>query len=107
MSVLDAFKRDMQSFSGINDFKNLISDPSRDQKSGLERIKDNFRTILGDALSLGLDRKVKKNFDEGARAYRELFANEIARANAEAASQDAEAAKFDAQFASGTQNKGI
>lgn len=104
MSVFDAFRRDMQSFSGINDFKNLISDPSRDQKSGLERIKDNFRTIAGDILSFGLDRKAKKNFDEGARAYRELFNSEIARANAEVAAQDANAVKFDAQFAES--NKG-
>lgn len=104
MGVFDAFRRDMQNFSAINEFKNLASESPREQKSGLERIKDNFNTILGDALSFGLDRKEKKNFDEAARANRALFNSEIARANAEVAAQNADAVKFDAQFAK--ENKG-
>lgn len=104
MSVFDAFRRDMQNFSAINEFKDLISESPREQKSGLERIKDNFTTILGDALSFGLDRKAKKNLDEAARANRALFNSKIAYANAEVAAQNADAVKFDAQFAK--ENKG-
>lgn len=114
MGVFDAFKREMENFSTIAQFKDFKDKEfkglsfgfarPREQQSGLERVKDNFATILGDALSFGLDRKAKKNFDEAARANRALFNSEIARANAEAASQEADAVKFDAQFAK--ENKG-
>lgn len=104
MGVFDAFRRDMQNFSVINEFKNLTSESPREQKSGLERIKDNILTTIGDVMSFGLDRKVKKNFDENARYNRELFNSEIARADAEVAAQNADAVKFDAQFAK--ENKG-
>lgn len=122
MSVFDAFRRDMKNFTGIGnlsnfkDFRNkelkvgafgfssLGAMRPREEQSGLERIKDNILTTIGDALSFGLDRKAKKNLDEAASANRALFNNEIARANAEAASQDADAVKFDAQFAQNAQN---
>ncbi len=114
MSVFDAFRRDMENFSTIAQFKDFKNKEfkglvfgfvrPREQTSGFERVKDNFATILGDALSFGLDRKAKKNFDEAARANRALFANEIARTNTELAAQDADAVKFDARFAEN--NKG-